>query len=102
MPDIISEMDAMEFDSLEEASQESILLLDSTTLAEIIQAFNDWVAADREMGPDQFPYHDCLDEEQQEQVIAAAITLMQQQRKDREQLLAQAWDQLDLKPLYDD
>lgn len=102
MPDIISEMDPMDFASIDQDAQEQIKLLDSTTLAEVIQSFNDWAAAEREMNPGDFPYHDCLDAEQQKQVIDAAVTLMQRQRKDREQLLAQLWDQLDLKPLYKD
>ena len=102
MPDIISQMDSNDFLTLDEEAREHLKLVDSTTLAEIIHLFNDWVATDREMAPEDSPYHDCLDEEQRDQVIDVATTLLQQQRKDREQLLAQVWDRLDLKPLYND
>ena len=102
MPEIIQNIDPMDFSVFDESVQEKLLPVDYTTVAEIVQAFNEWAAAGRQLNPDESPFHDCLTEKEQQAVVAKAAFRIKELRRNREDQWQLDWDTLNLGPFYDD
>lgn len=103
MPEVVQNIDSNDFIVFDQEVQDQVSLVDYTTRSEIIQAFNEWAADGRPLGPgEEDPFYDFLNEAEQEAVIDKAVFRIKELRRNREDQWKVDWDGLNLRPFYDD
>lgn len=101
MPEIVQNIDSNDFSVFDQEVQDQVSLVDHTTRSEIIQAFNEWAADGRQLGPgEENPFYDFLTKAEQEAVIDKAVFRIKELRRNREDQWQADWDSLDLGPFY--